>query len=267
MLHFDCTSGNKRGSTTEKHVEDNANIGDDSLPAGPTLAPVGTTDIVTAGVLPGSRDQDDLKSDIDVTTVEGLSGARDRDDFKGEDEAETDNEIESVHNDHENDPKPDTQEGEPEVHEDKPQNLEEQESCVDETESKPENESMTPPPPKNTSAETHKSKGSTGLIERAVKGATALGKNAVNLATAKAKSAAAAAKSFAGFEQPVLLYKKKITIDLPYGKGPKTHCRMITYKPINCKGSPCPLISLTIKPSGRCRHEDTHLFVRFAGYN
>lgn len=64
-----------------------------------------------------------------------------------------------------------------------------------------------------------------------------------------------------------LVYEKKIPIDLPHGKGPKTYCRFIRYKPIDCKLSPEPVITLTIKPSGRCQHEDTHLFVRFAGYH
>lgn len=74
-----------------------------------------------------------------------------------------------------------------------------------------------------------------------------------------------AANYFMGTQ--MLVYEKKIPIDLPHGKGPKTYCRFIRYKPIDCKLSPEPVITLTIQPSGRCQHEDTHLFVRFAGYH
>lgn len=70
-----------------------------------------------------------------------------------------------------------------------------------------------------------------------------------------------------GRGQMRLVYEKKTSIDLPHGKGPKTYCRWISYKPINCKLTPDLVITLTIIPSGRCHHEDTHLFVRFAGYN
>ena len=176
-----------------------------------------------------------MKSDNDVITVDDLSGARDRDDLKGEDAAETEDEAETDN---------------------------ESEDEIESVHNDHEND-------QNITAETHKSaaEGSTRLIERVFKGAKALTKNVVE----RIGDLGAAAKSaLVGREQPVykLLYEtEKITIDLPYGKGPKTHCRMITYKPIKCKGSPCPLISLTIKPSGRCRHEDTHLFVRFTGYN
>ena len=72
------------------------------------------------------------------------------------------------------------------------------------------------------------------------------------------------ANVFMGYEKPV--YEKKITIDLPHGKGPKTYCRYISYKPIGYELSPEPIITLTIKPNRLCEHEDTHLFMRFAGY-
>ena len=81
------------------------------------------------------------------------------------------------------------------------------------------------------------------------------------------KSGVKAASSIIGRENRHALYEKKISIDLPHGKGPKTYCHWISYKPTNCKLSPDPVITLTIKPSGRCYHEDTHLFARFAGYN
>ena len=69
-----------------------------------------------------------------------------------------------------------------------------------------------------------------------------------------------------------VLHEKKRTINLPYGMGPIVYCHSITYTPtgINkaAKQSPKPQISVTIRPSSeKCYHEDTHLFVRFSGYN
>ena len=70
-----------------------------------------------------------------------------------------------------------------------------------------------------------------------------------------------------GRTQRKLVYEKKISIDLPYGRGQKQYCCLITYRPPDCKCSPESVITVTIKPSSKtCRHEDTHLFVRFAGY-
>lgn len=68
-----------------------------------------------------------------------------------------------------------------------------------------------------------------------------------------------------------LLHKKAITINLPHGAGPRVYCYLVSYKPTGddkaAKQTPKPLISVTIKCSGKCHHKNTHLFVRFAGYN
>jgi hypothetical protein len=65
-----------------------------------------------------------------------------------------------------------------------------------------------------------------------------------------------------------VLYKKKVSINLPHGKGPKTYCHWVSYKPVNSKVNPEPVVTVTIKPSGKhCKHQDTHLFVRFEDYN
>lgn len=63
-----------------------------------------------------------------------------------------------------------------------------------------------------------------------------------------------------GRKEMVVVYEKKTTIDLPHGKDPKIYWRLIRFRPIDCK--PSPVITLTMKPSGRCHHEDTHLFMR-----
>lgn len=76
-----------------------------------------------------------------------------------------------------------------------------------------------------------------------------------------------AAASYLGRDRKHLMYKKSVSINLPHGVGPKTYCRWISYEPTNWKLSPEAVITLTIKPSAHCYHEDTHLFVRFAGYN
>ncbi len=69
----------------------------------------------------------------------------------------------------------------------------------------------------------------------------------------------------------ILVTKKKATIDLPYGGRPKTYCRLIQYTPtatnaLVLSSSSRLHISLSIKQSGGACAEDTHLFVRFAGY-
>ena len=103
---------------------------------------------------------------------------------------------------------------------------------------------------------------SEGVLKKISKRAAALRDGVA----AKITGFGAAAKSFVGYDQYQLLYEKKITIELPYGAGPKNYCRSIKYSPLHCKQNPQPLITVSITPSGSCHHEDTHLFVRFAGY-
>ena len=62
------------------------------------------------------------------------------------------------------------------------------------------------------------------------------------------------------------LYEKKVSIQLPQGCATKIYRLSINYRPRDYKQNPKPLITVAIKPSGDCCLEDTHLFVRFAGY-
>ena len=60
------------------------------------------------------------------------------------------------------------------------------------------------------------------------------------------------------------LYRKKATIFLPHGQGPKTYSRIIRYRRVDHKLIYDPVITVTITPSLCTCYEDTHLFVRFA---
>lgn len=62
----------------------------------------------------------------------------------------------------------------------------------------------------------------------------------------------------------VEIFKKNISIDLPHGGGSKVYSHLVRYKPFKCKQDIEPVVSITIKTSGQCWHEDTHFFVRFA---
>ena len=113
--------------------------------------------------------------------------------------------------------------------------------------------------------EANKSAESGGVLKQLKDTVTKAGEKIVTTATTIIGKAA----TKLGYHQRKLVYKKKISIDLPHGKGPKRYCRLITYKTINCKMNAGPVVTLTIKcqPSKHCHHEDTHLFVRFAEYN
>ncbi|XP_064382127.1 uncharacterized protein LOC135331030 isoform X2 [Halichondria panicea] len=72
-------------------------------------------------------------------------------------------------------------------------------------------------------------------------------------------------------EQLQEVVTKKRTIDLPHRGCPKTYCHLIQYTPtatnaLVLNSSSRLHISLSIKQSGGACAEDTHLFVRFAGY-
>ena len=88
-----------------------------------------------------------------------------------------------------------------------------------------------------------------------------------------AKSVVSKVKGYLYASELQEVVTKKVTIDLPYGGRPKTYCRLIQYTPMPTNAlvlnsSSRLRISLSIKPSGAaCYTEDTHLFVRFAGYN
>ena len=60
------------------------------------------------------------------------------------------------------------------------------------------------------------------------------------------------------------VYRKKATIFLPHGQGPKTYSRIIRYRRVDHKLIYDPVITVTITPSPCTCYEDTHLFVRFA---
>ena len=84
---------------------------------------------------------------------------------------------------------------------------------------------------------------------------------------AAADTAGSTLKTAVGYTQRKVVYNKKISINLPHGKGPKRYCRLITYRPPDCRHSPKPVITVTIKPSSdTCYYEDTHLFVRFSDF-
>lgn len=98
-------------------------------------------------------------------------------------------------------------------------------------------------------------------VSQLTSGFAELGKGISDSFTKKSK---AAFSYVMGKNTSQLVYYKRRSIDLPRGRGPKNYSCLITYKPINRELNPEPLITVTIKPSGRCHHEDTHLFVRFA---
>lgn len=107
-----------------------------------------------------------------------------------------------------------------------------------------------------------------GVVKSAVdKVKSAVGgvKSAVGGVAGGVKNAVGEAISFFNRDSRIVVYSKKVSIHLPpRGRGVKTYCRLVTYKPTDCYE---PLITLTITPSKRCHHDNTHLFVRFAGYN
>ncbi len=184
----------------------------------------------------------------------------------GEDDADIGNESEDEQ-DSDADGKLKTYENEPKTHDGK-----------SEAESKTASHQAQETQEGENAPEVRKTVKSRGLLAKAGEKVTTLIEGATTMlggvttrlggVTTKLGEAIGTVRSYVtGHDQRQLVYKKTISINLPHGRGPKRYCRLITYKPLHCKLSPEPVITLTIKPSGRCHHEDTHLFVRFAGYN
>ncbi len=72
-------------------------------------------------------------------------------------------------------------------------------------------------------------------------------------------------------EQVQEVLTKKVTVKVPYNSGPKRYCCLIKYTPfeenaLQLNSSSQVYVSLSMK-SMKCHTEDTHLFVRFGGYN
>ena len=157
------------------------------------------------------------------------------------------------------------QQGEPESSDSEPSNNEEPEGYEfseppvnvedDNTALAPANELPVPVKDDNTPSEPADSSGTLSALKK-------LGRGVVSkVANLKALVS----------EPSRVLHKKEIGINLPHGARPKVYSYLVTYKPTDidkaAKQSPKPLISVTIKPNGKCYREDTHLFVRFADYS
>ena len=101
-------------------------------------------------------------------------------------------------------------------------------------------------------------------ISQITSGFTELGKGISDIASGFTKKSKVAFSYVMGENPSQLVYHKRRSIDLPRGRGPKNYCCLIAHKPTNHELNPEPMITVTVKPSGSCHHEDTHLFVRFA---
>lgn len=227
-------------STTTTTATDNSSQTDPAL--NPVIAEGGTGIATAENRLHAHRESEDVAQSEDLA--------------ESEDQAETDNEGEDELKTHEC--KPETHksdQSEPEHHESK--------SWSRAHDNKPQNDRDEPAPKDRQIASEIDDPAASGSFLGMAKKTVGRAKRAL---TSKVKAVGSYIMDM-GHGQMHLVYEKKTSIDLPHGKGPKTYCRWISYKPTNCKLSPDPVITLTIKPSRHCHHEDTHLFVRFAGYN
>ena len=59
------------------------------------------------------------------------------------------------------------------------------------------------------------------------------------------------------------VYRKKVTISLPFKHGPKIYNRIIRYRIADCNLTYSPVVTVKITSTSRANHEDTHLFMRF----
>jgi len=59
------------------------------------------------------------------------------------------------------------------------------------------------------------------------------------------------------------IYRKKVTISLPFKHGPKIYNRIIRYRIADCTLIYSPVVTVKITSTSRANHRDTHLFMRF----